>query len=191
MTSTALVQVAAPVSAIVTTVDRSGLLEAFLAGRNERTLAAYRADLESFPAFMKAATVSAAADRLLAGTHSETNGAALAYKAHMKDASLQAATINRRLAALRSLVKPAKTLGVVAWTLSVENMKGQSYRDTRGPGRESFKAMVAGAGAQRGPKRKSRAPPFCNTSPARCLRRWNGHPTILSSGGYSVTPCMK
>jgi integrase/recombinase XerC len=47
---------------------------------------------------------------------------------------LQAATINRRLAALRSLVKLTNTLGLVSWTLAVENVKAQAYRDTRGPG---------------------------------------------------------
>jgi hypothetical protein len=35
----------------------------------------------------------------------------------------KAATINRRLAALRSLVKLANTFGLVPWTLAVENVK--------------------------------------------------------------------
>jgi integrase/recombinase XerC len=70
----------------------------------------------------------------------------------MTERGPQAATINRRLAALRSLVKLANTLGLVSWTLTVENVRAQAYRDTRGPGRDGFKAMLAAAQAQRGRK---------------------------------------
>ena len=150
MTSSALVEARPALASFVP--SRSGLVDAFLAGRNERTLAAYRADLEDFRVFAGAATAGEAANRLLSGSHGEANGAALAYKAHMTDRGLQAATINRRLAALRSLVKLANTLGMVPWTLSVENVKTQAYRDTRGPGRDGFRSMLAAAQGQRGPK---------------------------------------
>ncbi len=46
----------------------------------------------------------------------------------------------------------ANTLGMVPWTLSVENVKTQAYRDTRGPGRDGFRSMLAAAQGQRGPK---------------------------------------
>ena len=65
---------------------------------------------------------------------------------------LQAATINRRLAALRSLVKLATTLGLVSWTLAVENLKAQAYRDTRGPSLDAYKALLVVARAQLGAK---------------------------------------
>jgi hypothetical protein len=38
-----------------------------------------------------------ASNRLLSGSHGEANAAAIAYKAHMTERWLQAATINRRL----------------------------------------------------------------------------------------------
>jgi ribonuclease I len=66
---------------------------------------------------------------------------------------LQAATINRRLAALRSLVKLATTLGLVSWTLAVENLKAQAYRDTRGPSLDAYKALLVVAPAERGSAR--------------------------------------
>jgi integrase/recombinase XerC len=65
---------------------------------------------------------------------------------------LPVTTINRRFATLRSLVKLANTLGLVSWTLRVKNVPAQPYRDTRGPGRDGFRAMLAAAGAQPGPK---------------------------------------
>jgi integrase/recombinase XerC len=118
------------------------LVAAFLAGRNARTMRAYSQDLEDFRSFLGADTVDAAAARLLEHGHGEANALALAYKAHLVERGLAAATVNRRLAALRSLVKLARVLGVVPWTLEVQNAKAQAYRDTRGPGRAGFVAML-------------------------------------------------
>jgi integrase/recombinase XerC len=119
-----------------------GLVESFLAGRNPRTLAAYRADLETFRAFTGAPTPDDAAYFLLARGHGEANGLALSYRAHLIERGLSPATVNRRLAALRSLVKLARTLGLVAWTLEAPSVKTEPYRDTRGPGRRGFDLLL-------------------------------------------------
>ena len=148
----ALVQVLAPAGpgALDTTgldagaVDR--LVAAFLAGRSKRTMAAYRSDLADFAAFTGAPTAESATGELLAHGHGRANGFALAYRAHLVERGLAAATINRRLAALRSLVKLGRTLGIVGWTLEVPGLKAQAYRDTRGPGLAGFQAMLSEAG---------------------------------------------
>src|SRR4051812_9466061 len=70
----------------------------------------------------------------------------------MRERGLPVTTINRRLAMLRSLIKLANTLGLVSWTLWVKNAPAQPYRNTDGPGRDGFRAMLAAAGAQPGPK---------------------------------------
>ena len=114
------------------------LVAAFLSGRNERTRKAYRQDLEDFRAFVGAEDLDATARLLLARGHGAANELALAYKAELRGRGLAPATINRRLAALRSMVKLARTLGLVPWTLEVDNAKTKTYRDTRGPGREGF-----------------------------------------------------
>lgn len=121
------------------------LIGAFLSGRSEKTIQAYRQDLEDFRAFLGASTIDDAARTLLTCGHGQANAVALAYKTSLVERGLQAATVNRRLAALRSLVKLSRTLGLVSWTLEVENMKSVSYRDTRGPGRVAFKAILAEA----------------------------------------------
>jgi integrase/recombinase XerC len=121
------------------------LLAAFLAGRNPRTLQAYRQDLEDFRAFVQAADMDEAARLLLAQGHGPANELALGYKAALRARGLAPATVNRRLAALRSLVKLARTLGFVPWTLEVESSKAQAYRDTRGPGREGFLRLLEAA----------------------------------------------
>ncbi len=124
------------------------MLAAFLAGRTPHTLAAYRRDLEDFRGFVGAETVEAAARMLVGSAHGQANGLALAYRAHMVERGLQAATVNRRLAALRSLVKVANVLGFIPWTLAVESVKAQPYRDTRGPGLPTYRLMLAAAAAQ-------------------------------------------
>ncbi|MDP3940475.1 MAG: tyrosine-type recombinase/integrase [Deltaproteobacteria bacterium] len=118
------------------------LLAAFLAGRNPRTLAAYRADVQHFAAFLGAATVEDAARALLAGGQGRANETALRYRAHLQERGLSPATVNRRLAAVRSLVKVARVIGLVPWKLDVEPLKAEPYRDTRGPGREGFRRML-------------------------------------------------
>lgn len=124
----------------------AALVASFLAGRNERTLRAYRNDLEDFRSFLGAVDVDEAARIVLSRGHGEANALVLAYRADLVGRKLQAATINRRLSAIRSLVKLARTLGMVPWSLEVENLKTQAYRDTRGPGRHGFKILMEEAG---------------------------------------------
>jgi integrase/recombinase XerC len=125
------------------------LTASFLSGRNARTLAAYRRDLEDFRAFLSAATVEDAGRLLITAAQGDANAIAHAYRIHLVERGLQAATINRRLAALRSLVKLANTVGLIPWRLSVESLKSQAYRDTRGPGGDVYREVLAHAGRQR------------------------------------------
>src|ERR1051326_5106142 len=118
------------------------LLAAFLAGRSPQTLRAYRADLVAFATFVGAATPAEAAQRLLTGGAGAANEVALGYKADLLGRGLAAATVNRRLAALRSLLKLARTLGLVGWSLEVEGLRTEPYRDTRGPGAIGFRRLL-------------------------------------------------
>ena len=56
--------------------DTARLVDAFLSGRNERTLQAYRQDLEDFRGFVGALTLDEAARLLLGWGHGEANGIA-------------------------------------------------------------------------------------------------------------------
>jgi integrase/recombinase XerC len=121
---------------------RVDVLAAFLAGRNPRTLAAYSKDLADFARFVGAASSSAGVERLLGLSHGDANAVALGYRAHLAERGLKAATIARRLAALRSVVRLARTLGRIAWTLDVESPRAEPYRDTTGPGDAGWHAML-------------------------------------------------
>jgi len=113
---------------------------------------AYQADMADFATFIEVGTPEAAARVFIEQGQGEANALALEYKADMIERELSPATINRRLASLRSLVKLARTLGLANWNLDVENVKSQSYRDTSGPGRCGIKSILAMAANQGGAK---------------------------------------
>ncbi len=121
-------------------IGADGLVDAFLAGRSPGTLRAYDADLRDFGRFMGAAPRPAIATLLLCD-HGRANGVVLSYKHWLHDRKLATATIARRLAALRSVVKLARTLGQVNWTLDIQSPRLEPYRDTRGPGLEGWRKI--------------------------------------------------
>ena len=114
-----------------------------LAGRTPRTLLAYDRDLHDFAQFLEAPEARAAVELLLNLPHGQANAAALAYNAHLVDRGLKSATIARRLAALRSVVRMARTVGRIAWALDVESPRTEPYRDTAGPGDAGWRAMLS------------------------------------------------
>lgn len=134
----------------------SRLAESFLAGRKETTVQAYRQDLEEFRAFIGAASLEEAASRIASMEHGDANLCALDYRTHLKGQSKQSATINRRLASLRSLVKFASTLGLVDWSLDIKNEKAEAYRDTTGISPEAFKRLLAKTTAQKNAQKAAR-----------------------------------
>jgi integrase/recombinase XerC len=122
---------------------RQSLIDAWLAGRSPRTRGAYADDAKRFATWLEAPTSDAAARHLLSLPLGQANGLVLAWRNQLRDEGrLAPATINRRLAAIKSLVKLGRTLGLVAWTLEVPNLKSQSYRDTRGPGAAGARDML-------------------------------------------------
>lgn len=146
-------EIAVTVNSVQSQAERTAaLVGAFLSGRNERTVQAYKQDIEDFRTFTGAGDANHAARLLLSGNHGDANALALAYKASLMERGLQAATVNRRLSALRSLVKLARVLGMVPWGLEVQNVRGEAYRDTRGPGQRGFIGILEEAGKGRGGK---------------------------------------
>jgi integrase/recombinase XerC len=154
MTGTGLVVMETTAGGTLAPMAPADLLTVWLAGKSPRTVAAYRADLEAFAAWAGAPTMPAALEAFLALPHGDANANALRYRGAMTDAGLAPATVNRRLAALRSVVQLARMTGRVAWTLECPSVEATKYRDTRGPGLTAFRAMVAVA--ERGTDAKSR-----------------------------------
>jgi hypothetical protein len=70
-----------------------------------------------------------AVEWLLGDPDSLANAFTLDYRQQMIKRGLPITMINRRLTVLRSLIKPANTLGLVPWTLWVKNLPVQPYRN--------------------------------------------------------------
>lgn len=122
------------------------LVRLFLEGRKATTLAAYRQSLEDLARYVGAPSIDAAARLLIGRGHGGANHLVLSYRADLIGRGLAPATINARLAAIRSLIKLACMLGVVAWAIDVPGVKATAYRDTRGPGRDGVRRLIARAG---------------------------------------------
>ena len=118
------------------------VLDACLAGLGPNTLRAYEGDLADFAAFLGHPGASGAVRAFLALDGGRANATALYYRAHLLERKLAPATVGRRLAALRTLVKCARILGRVTWSIEIGAPKVQTYRDTRGPGDEGWKSML-------------------------------------------------
>jgi len=141
MLEKALMQVPAQPPPLLTQIDAQGLIDSFLSGKSERTIEAYNRDLDDFRRFLGAENITEAA-RIFLSDHGRANAVALSYTKKLIEKGLQSATINRRLAALRSLSQMAKTLGIIPWTLQVKNRKIEAYRNTKGPGIENFRKIL-------------------------------------------------
>ncbi len=134
------------------TMDVRRLVADFLAGLSPLTRRAYRQDLEAFRAFTGAPDVDGAIRLLLANGAGPANALALEYRTALQARGLAPATTNRRLSALRSVVKLARVLGMVSWKIEVGGLKTTPYRDTRGPGLDGFKKLIRVLETRRAPK---------------------------------------
>jgi len=135
-----------PTTALVVKSPVDVLVAAFLSSRTPATLKAYSADLKCFATWSGSLTSGDAAAKLLGAGAGPANAACVAYRTHLSGLGLSPATINRRLAALRSLVKLARSFGQVGWFLEVQGPRGESYRNTLGPGRDGVRLLLAQLG---------------------------------------------
>ncbi|RAM48063.1 MAG: integrase [Hapalosiphonaceae cyanobacterium JJU2] len=111
------------------------VIEQLLAdSRSPNTKRAYEKDLKDF--FLFVAKREPDRDLVLAFLHLEQQQAVtvvLKYKAHLIKKHLAGATINRRLAAIKSMVNLGRKLGVCAYRLDdIEGVKVEKLRDTSG-----------------------------------------------------------
>lgn len=118
------------------------LVELFLSGRKATTLRAYRTDLLDFAGFLQVPSLEDAAKMFLSRSGGEANAMVLEYLNQMQQRQLEPATINRRISALRSLVRLASILGLITWRIEIPGLRNRIYRDTRGPGKEAVAKML-------------------------------------------------
>ncbi len=122
------------------------IIQAFFARRSPRTREAYGRALQDLAGWMNEAD-GVRAILVLIGrgdehAQGEANLRVMEYMADLKGRGLSPASMNQRLAAVKSMVKLARQAGLVSWSLEVEGEKAQAYRDTRGPGVVAVDALL-------------------------------------------------
>lgn len=159
-----------PAVAGITNDGIRAFLRTWLDGRSRHTTRAYRLDLTEFSSFLGCSELDAVR-ALLASNNGAANTIVLRFRHHQQERGLAAATVSRRLTTVRSMVRLARVLGMVSWSLDVGGAKGDRYRDTRGPGADGFAAMLRSAAAQSNASKAARdaALLWCLFAPA--LRR--------------------
>ena len=123
-------------------VDTARLANLCLSGQNRNTIAARTRDLRVFAEFAGADGIPEAAAMLLSRGPGEAHALALEWRDSLVAKGFAPATVNRHLSSLRSLAKLARMIGIVPWTLEIPSVRGQSYRDTSGPGRDAIRRAM-------------------------------------------------
>lgn len=113
--------------------------------RSVNTRRAYEKDVSHFLRFMTGKEVTP--DLVLEFLHLERTQAVsvvLKYKASLIHQGLKEATVNRRLAAIKSLVAMGRKIGVCIFSLEdIKGEKVQKYRDTTGIDAPTFKRVLS------------------------------------------------
>lgn len=127
------------------------LLDAFFRDKDPKTIRTYASHIEDFRAWIGASSPQEAAAAFLAKGQGNANLLAINFKSHLSAEKYAPSSINGHLTALRSLVRMARTLGMVPWSLEVPNVQNEAYRDTAGPGTEKFVDVMKGLEARTDP----------------------------------------
>lgn len=143
------------------TKDLREVYDLFLRAKGERTVRAYEAALRDFARWTGHGEPGAASAMFLGLAAGDAQAMALDYQRDLlerplwKSAEAKAAgkppsrrgyapaTVNHYVAALRSLAKLGRQAGKIAWILEIPSVRVTPFRDTAGPGREAYFAMLA------------------------------------------------
>jgi len=120
----------------------SGLISTFLNSKKSKTIRSYANDIRDFSEFLGCDSPAHTAKILLTRGQGEANSLLLSYRSQLSSKGLSPATINRRLSAIRSLSKLARLLGLISWTIEIDGLKSEKYRDTRGPQDDVVAKMI-------------------------------------------------
>jgi len=128
-----------------TSVTTNVLQQLLADKRSANTRRAYERDVTQFFKFMTGKEVTP--DLVLEFLHLERTQAitvVLKYKANLIQQGLKEATVNRRIAAIKSLVAMGRKIGICNYSLEdIKREKVAKYRDTTGLSSEAFKQVLA------------------------------------------------
>jgi integrase/recombinase XerC len=120
----------------------AGLLELWTARRSEHTKRSYMEGLSIFAEWAGCENAEAAAVMVCGLDQGDVNRQVESFAATLRQSGLAPATINHRIALLKSLLKTARRMGLTDSTVEVEREKAKIYRDTRGPALEKVSEIM-------------------------------------------------
>jgi integrase/recombinase XerC len=121
------------------------LSELLKSKNSDGTRRAYRRDITDF--FVRMTKERPNRDSILEFLHLSGHKATLVvtkYRSKLNEDGLSPSTINRRLAAIKSLVAYGRKLGVCSYAVDVDSVPTQAYRDTSGCTGEEFLTVIKG-----------------------------------------------
>lgn len=121
------------------------LLSLLMVGKSESTRQTYQADIEAFGRFLGFQRPEPGVAQILDRGGEYAYSIMLKYTGSLEEKGLQSASINKKLAPIRSLLSLARNSGHIDWTVHLPYRKVQAYRDTRGPGSEGWKRLITRA----------------------------------------------
>lgn len=125
------------------------IIESFLDGKAPGTVRAYRHCLARVAAWSGLPGIDDFAAHFLSLGPGGAFDLANAFRAWgLGEQGWSPSYLNVHLAALRSLAKLCRRLGLITWTLDVDGIAVEPLRDTRGPGLAGIVKLLEAAGAQ-------------------------------------------
>jgi integrase/recombinase XerC len=132
----------APAKRVVTPGE---VLADFKSTFNDATIKAYEGDVKRFAEFLNVAPWENAAMQFLECDPGLAHMLVARWVRTMKDEGLSSSTINRRLTAIRSLLRVARMRRVIDWGIDTKDLKvlHEKTRDTSGPPYEVIVSLLA------------------------------------------------
>lgn len=121
------------------------VVEAFLGQQAESTRKAYAAELRRMARWAACKDAGELAAQLFGHGRGHAQDVVLRWREHLQGRSLAPATINRSLAAVKSMADVAEALGLVEWSLKIKGVKQDRVVDLAGPGPDELRAILAAA----------------------------------------------
>jgi integrase/recombinase XerC len=131
------------------------VMQSFLLRFDGTTLRGYRSDLAILAIYLglvapaverdpnqAALAAGRAIVELLRGGRGAANECVAGWKATMKRSGLKERTVNRRLATIRSMLRVARELEVIDWTLDVQGFRVELASDREGPTEEKIARII-------------------------------------------------
>lgn len=125
----------APGAALPAQIGPEVLVDAFFRGKDPQTVRSYEQRMATFAAYIGASSLPEAAAKFLSLDQARANLTAIKFQDYLlRERKLSPNYVAGHMTALNSMVRLGRTLGMVPWTLEIDRVKPEVYRDTMGPG---------------------------------------------------------